>query len=698
MSETQPGAADPNDTFRRVPATSQCDLIMKGGITSGVVYPPAILKLAEKFRFHSIGGASAGAIAAAATAAAEYGRDEGGGFATLGKMKDDLAKPGFLLSLFQPTPATRPLFEGLLFLKGWWAQRPGKKSLLNQVLALRRAWREKKMQDVFDNCPEEGCHVGRERGVAVAALLVLLCLLPWALVAMLLVPSFWVQVVTVVLFVALTLTLFWAGAVMGGVVQPLLHGVRSVTSADSLFSICTGFATKGSTGESLTAWMHTYMQKMAGLPLSAQEVEPLTVGHLRRRGIDFKAVTTDLTQGQPIALPMDERRETRSYVFNAEELRRLFPGDVVEWMVKKSLPHEQLQLPAGFHIFPTGEDLPVIVAMRMSLSFPVLLSALRLYIVPGTVFAERRKAKAKTKDLPLTALTVADLEPHWFSDGGIASNFPIHLFDSWMPVRPTFGINLRDSPLPLRHGASPEAMPSEEGKNALQQEEDVVLVRPRDFSKAHAPPTRIESFPQFLGAMFETAQNFRDNSQAALPGYRERIAHVYLEDGQGGLNLSMEEGVVGKIAAKGEKVAQYFMDPKKFSFREHQWVRMLTLMSLLERELGRICEIRGATDPGFEALSQDFRELLEAQKAAYGNEDEKWYRPVDPDKNSLWFTQAEERMKALTLLMKAWAESQQRWEASRGAPRESAKRKAPFFFFQEKSPYPAGILRVTPEL
>ena len=54
--------------------TAQCDLIMQGGITSGVVYPGAVLKLATRYRFRSIGGTSAGAMAAAATAAAELGK------------------------------------------------------------------------------------------------------------------------------------------------------------------------------------------------------------------------------------------------------------------------------------------------------------------------------------------------------------------------------------------------------------------------------------------------------------------------------------------------------------------------------------------------------------------------------------------------------------------------------------------------
>ncbi|HEY5848902.1 MAG TPA: hypothetical protein VIT42_19135, partial [Microlunatus sp.] len=52
----------------------QCDIVMKGGITSGVVYPLAVCELATTYRLRSVGGASAGAIAAAAAVAAEMGR------------------------------------------------------------------------------------------------------------------------------------------------------------------------------------------------------------------------------------------------------------------------------------------------------------------------------------------------------------------------------------------------------------------------------------------------------------------------------------------------------------------------------------------------------------------------------------------------------------------------------------------------
>src|SRR5256885_2466077 len=88
----------------------QCDLVMKGGITSGIVYPPAVHELHEKdFTFRSIGGTSAGAIAAAGTAAAEYNGDEG-----FQRLKDKgawLGADSNLRNLFQASTTTRPLLD-----------------------------------------------------------------------------------------------------------------------------------------------------------------------------------------------------------------------------------------------------------------------------------------------------------------------------------------------------------------------------------------------------------------------------------------------------------------------------------------------------------------------------------------------------------------------------------------------------------
>jgi hypothetical protein len=42
----------------RVSPKKSCDLVMKGGITSGVVYPMAVVELAKEYRFECIGGTS----------------------------------------------------------------------------------------------------------------------------------------------------------------------------------------------------------------------------------------------------------------------------------------------------------------------------------------------------------------------------------------------------------------------------------------------------------------------------------------------------------------------------------------------------------------------------------------------------------------------------------------------------------------
>ena len=67
---TDPHTIQSIDAARR---PQECDLIMKGGVTSGLVYPGAIATLSETFRLRNIGGTSAGAIGAVAAAAMEYG-------------------------------------------------------------------------------------------------------------------------------------------------------------------------------------------------------------------------------------------------------------------------------------------------------------------------------------------------------------------------------------------------------------------------------------------------------------------------------------------------------------------------------------------------------------------------------------------------------------------------------------------------
>jgi predicted acylesterase/phospholipase RssA len=102
----------------------QCDLVMRGGITSGIVCPRAIAKLAKTYDFHSIGGTSAGAIAAAATAAASYGTRKGkdpfqGRFQNLpDELGSDRNSKTLLERLFQPQRRTKWLFDVLMGVSG----------------------------------------------------------------------------------------------------------------------------------------------------------------------------------------------------------------------------------------------------------------------------------------------------------------------------------------------------------------------------------------------------------------------------------------------------------------------------------------------------------------------------------------------------------------------------------------------------
>ncbi len=115
-----------NETVRKYVERS-LDLTMKGGTTSGVVYPLAICELATDFRFRNVGGTSAGAIVAALTAAAELGRS-GQVLASCPSHKEspqaetppaeNFASSGTA----QETNAIRPGFTGLADIISWLTQ------------------------------------------------------------------------------------------------------------------------------------------------------------------------------------------------------------------------------------------------------------------------------------------------------------------------------------------------------------------------------------------------------------------------------------------------------------------------------------------------------------------------------------------------------------------------------------------------
>ncbi len=84
------------------------DLTLGGGLDSALTHPLAACALAEHYVFRRIGGSSAGAAAAALTAAAELGRTAD----ALGRTEPEQAEPG---------SSVPPGFAGLAHLTGWLA-------------------------------------------------------------------------------------------------------------------------------------------------------------------------------------------------------------------------------------------------------------------------------------------------------------------------------------------------------------------------------------------------------------------------------------------------------------------------------------------------------------------------------------------------------------------------------------------------
>ena len=84
------------------------------------------------------------------------------------------------------------------------------------------------------------------------------------------------------------------------------------------------------------------------------------------RAIDLQMIATSLTEGRPYNLPCRLDR----YYFKSDEMARYFPPHVVEWMEKKTRPGAK-PFP-HLHALPPIGDLPVVVATRLSLSFPLL--------------------------------------------------------------------------------------------------------------------------------------------------------------------------------------------------------------------------------------------------------------------------------------------------------------------------------------
>jgi predicted acylesterase/phospholipase RssA len=543
-----------------------CDLVMKGGVTSGVVYPLAVQKLASEYWFKNIGGTSAGAIAAGLTAAAECLRRRTGtaeGFAQVAELPGQLARDGFLLALFQPDPTTKRTFEVLL------AGMSAKQA--NRSVWIAVIWK---------------LILNFSSSFAIATLVpaVICALLGFWL------KGSWIPYVLI--------------ALLGSVILvPCLVLRRAVTEAvtallKNWFGFCSGFDPKSALGRApLTNWLYSLLNEISGqkpgVPLTfgdlwdapSYEGEDPKGAELRcveqvQRSINLEVMTTNLTLGCPSRIPFD----TKGLHFSPGECAEFFPAEVVDWMVNHQASSERTVLSTTGEMLPSlpaMHDLPIIVAIRMSLSFPILLCAVPLYSVDYSLDKNNKQPKSK----PVVA------ERCWFSDGGISSNFPIHFFDSPLPRWPTFGIDLK-SPHPDHNNENEYVwLPLENGQGIL--------------------PTwnRFDSHGLFgfAGAILNVMQNWRDNLQMVIPGYRDRIVHISHTEREGGLNLRMDAAIIEKMSNRGRRAGEALLN--QFDWNNHAWIRYRSTMCCWETS--------------FEKFGNSYRNPLpqdaEIWKAIYGN-------------------------------------------------------------------------------
>lgn len=632
-----------------VPPACCCDLVMKGGITSGIVFPRAIRRLSETFRLRNIAGTSAGAMAAAIAAAAEYGRANGKGqFRSLHDLPTQLGRSApngggsLLMSLFQPEPGTAALFDLALVVmsKGaWWARLPRAVAILmfrmgvwpwvgllagvGVLVVLPSTWQGTSFGWALVSWGVAavaaavvvrvwGARAGRPL-VAAITILAALAGLPLVVRATGMAPTLSPGAVWTNQWLVLLPKL---GVIAGCLIAVGAQLGRNVPANG--FGLCSGSTQESGRGTpGLTPWLHGHIQRLAGrgaaeAPLTFEDLAALP----EDSSITLRIMTTCVTHGRPYLLPF----HTSEFFYDPVEFAELFPPSVCghlerlgrERVLRPDADTDARILYRAMHprLPLATREMPILVAARMSLSFPVLLRGVSLWALdwsqPANAQAMRNwrewlrqgdHAAQLSHDPAVAAPAGVPVLPTpercWFSDGGISSNFPVHLFDQALPGWPTFAIN-------LRYREQAPAQRVELARTYLDglEPEWMRLTRP----EAKGPGSLLG----FLGSIMGTMQNWNDNVMLSAPGYRDRIAHIYLGRDEGGLNLDMSSAQIEALAGYGEdaarQLAERFTRPpagSELCWESHCWVRYRTSMALLERTLGGVVDsYRAARQPG----------------------------------------------------------------------------------------------------
>ena len=322
----------------------------------------------------------------------------------------------------------------------------------------------------------------------------------------------------------------------------------------------------------------------------------LAASNARHRVVNLELMATELVHRVPYRFPLDVDDDLQWY-FRKEDLVPIFPERVIDALCARDCePNSFTDVETGdpvsdLYRLPDPQDLPVVFAVRISMAFPGLFEAIRLYrrATTGTLPVVRDDfgAPIAKSDTVLTYPQVVEnnwIQELWFSDGGIASNFPIHFFDSIVPRWPTVGINLGPHPKGFGH-------------------QDVYLPTDRQATQG-VPATMGPSVLSLFAALFDTARNWRDTAQTFMPATRGRIAWIRQRNFEGGLNLFMTRDTIATLALRGAVAGARLR--RRFTsqgqWQRHQWLRLRVGLGNLARLQTRVQE--ALRDPLYLGLSK----------------------------------------------------------------------------------------------
>jgi predicted acylesterase/phospholipase RssA len=326
-------------------------------------------------------------------------------------------------------------------------------------------------------------------------------------------------------------------------------------------------------------WDKSYMPPVD--PAHPDDPSPeITAAYLdpNRRMVNLELMTTELVHRVPYRFPL---KQDEPLYFRPADLESIFPQRVVDAMraggvadksdsgnpAAEKKPSTYCDVDTGDELkdlcrLPDPWDLPVVFVVRISMAFPGLFAAVKLYRQTADPLPVVRddfgapivdKHAGKPVRYPESGNWMQEL---WFSDGGITSNFPIHFFDAVLPRWPTVGINLGSHPRGFGH-------------------QDVYL--PTDRQATAGVPTPLgRSMINFVSAVVDTARNWRDTAQTFMPASRGRIAWVRQRRYEGGNNLFMPSDRVAALALRGAvagaRLRRRFASEAQW--QRHQWLRL----------------------------------------------------------------------------------------------------------------------------